>query len=442
MRAWEEFLVQQELQMGKETVSKWLRPLKVLRFDACNLYLEAKDTFQALWFEEHIRPKIVSSFVNNNQKKIKVHLAIGSKIIIGKQPVKSPSKKPVAPPKFHLRFDTLDPLYSFENFLILKKNEITFRLLSGSLDFNPIYLYGPSGSGKTHLLMSLANQKEKLGQKVIYAKTDTFTDHVVNAIRSAEMGQFRAMYRNVDCLILDDVHLFSRKSATQEELFHTFNALHLDGKQIILGANCPPALLRDIEMRLVSRFEWGIVLPLEAPQGEEILNLLKAKALALEYTLPPKVAEFLIEAFPSGPKNVIRALEALILRSHVEHDEKVIYKPISVPIAKQYLTDLLLAEKQHALTSEKIIRSCAEHWGIQSEDILGKAQRKECALPRQIAMYLCRNELKLPFTKIGEIFGRDHSTVMSSIKLIDKALSLREGEVPSAISTIEKKIGK
>lgn len=443
MQAWEEFLLLQEKELGVETVKKWLRSLKVLRFDAGNLYLEAKDSFQSIWFEEHIRPKILKDFVNNNHKKIKVHLAIGNRPAVA--PIKGREFKPALRPSFHLNFDQIDPLSLLDNFIVKEENLVTYKILSENLElYNPIYLHGLSGAGKTHLLMAVAKAQSDLGKKVIFTRAETFTDHVVAAIRAGEMVKFRSAYRNTDLLIVDDVHLFSRKGATQEEFFHTFNTLHMSGKQILLSSKCTPQELHEIEPRLVSRFEWGIVLPLEVAKEKGITPLLQKKAAALNYPLPSKVGEFLIESFVSGPKAVMRALEALILRSHIqEHGtNRPLFRPMTVQLAKHYLSDLLLAEKQHALTAEKIIQATSDHYGIRPDDILSKAQTRDCAEPRHISMYLCRHHLKLPFTKIGEIFDRDHSTVMSSVRLVKKSQEARETEFTSAIAEIEKKIGR
>lgn len=441
MKAWEDFLKQQEQDLGIETVRKWLRSIKVLRFDACNLFLEAKDTFQALWFEEHIRPKIISSFFNNNNKRIKVHLKIGSSVTEKKESVK-PKLKPVQKrEEIELQFNDLDPLATFDNFILTEKNLLPFKLLTETPEaYNPVYIYGSTGSGKTHLMMALAASLIAGYKKVKYVRSETFTEHVVKAIRGGAMDIFREAYRNVDYLILEDVHLLAKKNATQEELFHTFNTLHLSGKQIFLTANCPPQELQFIEPRLVSRFEWGIVLLLEPASKEELLALLKKKAEGLHYPLHPKVAEFLMEEFKSSPKAAVRALEALILRSHLNEEKHLSFKAMTVPLAKHYLSDLLIAEKQSHATPEKIIKLCAEHYGIRSEDILSKVQKKDCSGPRQIAMFLCRNELKYPYTKIGELFDRDHSTVMSSVKLIQKQLNEQDNNVMAALTAITKKL--
>lgn len=444
MKAWEDFLLLQEQELGAETVKKWLRTLKIVRFDAGNLFLEAKDSFQVIWFEEHIKPKLGGQLLNNNHRKIKVHLSIGSRDAPNhKEPATSSKKLPPAAPAFQLSFDQIDPSAIFENFVPLPSNHIPFTLLKDNLyGFNPIYLWGGTGSGKTHLLMSIAADNIQCGKKVIYARTETFTDHVVSAIRSGEMGRFRQTYRNADILLLDNVHLFSRKSATQEELFHTFNALHLMGKQIILAAKCPPSELQEIEPRLVSRFEWGIVLSIDSANDQEMHAILKKKAAVLDYPLPAKVADFLIDSFKSSPKAAVRALEALILRSHIQDKQQLLYKPMTVQLANHYLSDLLLAEKQSALTPEKIIHCASEHYGIRPEDILGKAQSRDVAQPRQIAMYLCRRHLELSFPEIGNVFGRDHSTVMSSVKLVQKSIDARDSGWCTALTTIEKKMGR
>lgn len=451
MKAWEQFLTQQEVELGIETVYKWLKPLKILRFDACNLYLEAKDSFQAIWFEEHIRPKILAKLVNNNKKRIKVHLSV----LQNNSPksIKSKSKKAQEPappflPKFALHFDLLDPHCTLENFALNDNNILAHKLLCKMLNntaelatFNPVYIHGGSGTGKTHLLMATAHALRAQGLNVIYARAETFTEHVVTAIRAGEMSVFRQAYRNSDVLIIDDVHVFSRKNATQEELFHTFNTLHVGGKQIILSANCSPAELQMIEPRLVSRFEWGIVLPLEQLKKEEIQRVLDHKMSTLNFVVHPKVSEFLLETFSSGTKSLTRALQALVLRSHLSDEAKrTSSAQLTVPQAKQLLQDLIHEEEQSALTPQKIIHSVAEFFGIRSEDILGKAQTRDCVLPRQLAMYMCRHILKMPFLKIGEFFAKDHSTVMSSVKVIQKALDSDDRDVAAPYSAIVKKL--
>jgi chromosomal replication initiator protein len=450
MQAWEQFLLQQETELGAETVQKWLRSLKIQRFDACNLYLEAKDSFQALWFEEDMRGKAQAKLVNGNNKRIKIHLSIAN-ITSGSKKNRNQAlhNKEIKTPQFQLHFDELDPLCLFQNFITSQENQLTHKFLcelaglSPSTTtplgtFNPIYLYGPTGSGKTHLLMSLAQNFRAHGFKSLYVRAELFTDHVVSAIRAGEMSTFRQAYRNADILLVDDVHVFSRKGATQEEFFHTFNTLHLQGKQIILSANCAPQELQLIEPRLVSRFEWGIVLTLKPVKNEELINMLQVKAQALNFFLPTKIADFLVETFTSNPKALIKAFEALVLRLHLDSHQSI--QGLSIAATKTLLSDLLAEEQKAALSSTKILQAVAEHYGIRTEDILGKSQTRECTLPRQIAMHLCREKLKMPFMKIGDLFARDHSTVMASVKHIQKLLEKDDRDISGAWHTILKKL--
>lgn len=449
MHAWETFVESQADELGIETTQKWLKSLKVLRFDACNLYLEANDAFQAMWFEEHIRQKANSLLFNNNKKRIKIHLSVANAPAKSKnRNAKAKSTEEIKHTAFTLTFDELDPNCTLSTFVASEENLLPFKIISmlttSSTDthgsFNPIYIHGGDGSGRSHLLMAAAKALRDTGKHVIYSRAQTFTDHVVSAIRAGEMRVFRQAYRNSDVLIIDDVHVFSRKGATQEEFFHTFNTLHVAGKQIILSANCAPSELKLIEPRLISRFEWGIVLPLESPKREDVLKILEMKMLAMNFPLHLKVMEFLVDSFETT-KSLNKALEAIILRSHLSRSNtKLSSINLTVPIIRQLLADLLIEEQRNALTPQKIFDGVAEHFGIRAEDIFGKSQTRDCVLPRQIAMHLCRTLLKLPYVKIGEHLGKDHSTVMSSVKLIQKGVDADDSEIAGAHRTILKKL--
>lgn len=445
MRAWEDFLIVKEKELGKETIAKWLRPLKIVRFDACNLYLESDDSFKALWFEEHIRPKLGHSFLNNNNKAIRVHLSVAQNKVVDEKKIKK--KEPLTPPPFQLVFDTLDEKCTFETFVSSQSNLLGYKLLqeaahcdpkNPTLQFNPLYLFGRKGTGKTHLMMALALAFKKRGLRPLYVRAETFTEHVVNAIRTGEMQTFRKTYRNVDALLIDDIEIFSRKAATQEELFHTFNTLHVEGKQLVLSASSSPQELKFIEPRLISRFEWGVVVPLQTLGKEEMQKVLLKKAEELHFPVPQPIVEFLLETFGNNTKSLIRSLEALCLRTHLS--QGMTSAPLSVARAKDQLADLMLEEEKSILTPGRIIRTVAEVYGIRMDDILSKSQSREASLPRQIAMLLCRSSLNLPYMKIGDIFGRDHSTVMSSVAHVQKCLDEKNQEIATSVSTILKRL--
>lgn len=441
MHAWDLFLEEQERQLGAPVVNKWLRPLKVVSFDACNLYLESDDAFKVLWFEEHIRPQVQKSLLNNNRKPIKLHLKVASK----RPPEREEPSKAGAAPPFTLHFEPIHSSFELRTFLTDSGNLLAYRLLEEASDhlikgeppaFNPIYLFGRSGTGKSHLLQGMAKRLKEKGLRVLYASFATFTEHVVEAIRTGQMQVFRSCYRLVDALVLDDVEILARKGATQEELFHTFNALHTANKQIVLSSSLPPSALKFIEPRLISRFEWGIVAPLQMLSQEKRGEVLTQRAQKAEFPLKEEVKEFLLTAFSSNLKQLIRALEALILRSHLNQGVSSSSLPLSLPAVKHLLADLVLEEERQLLTPTKIIQTVAEHYGIKSEDILSKSQSRDCVLPRQIAIYLCRQRLHLAYMKIGELFERDHSTIMASVKVIKKGLETKNQEIFNSLQTL------
>lgn len=218
MQAWDQFLEVQEKELGKDTISRWLRPIMIEKFDACNLYLKAENSFQVLWFEEHIRPKLKDKFLNNNGRPIKVHL----KQINNRAPKKKNFFRPNK--ALEIKQNFLDPLLTWDTFLPNSGNFVPSKLLlelsnsteNTQKDFNPIFIHGETGVGKTHLLTAYAHSLKKKGINVFFVRAESFTEHVVNAIRLGMMQEFRKAYRNIDVLIIDDIHIFSKKAATQE----------------------------------------------------------------------------------------------------------------------------------------------------------------------------------------------------------------------------------
>ncbi len=436
MQAWESFLDRLQADLGEETVSKWLRPLKIIHFDAGNLYLEAESSFQIDWFEEHVRAEVKKSFLNNNFRPIKVHLTC-----TGQQPVKEKAEKQEAftETPFFINKDKLLPEYTKSTFIFNEANQILSNLLtqtvaSSEVSFNPIFFYGGPCSGKTHLLQAFAYELQKKNANVLYVRTETFTENLVKAIRNGNMLEFRKAHRHIDVLIVDDVQHLGRKTATQEEFFHTFNTLHNQGKQIILSANCAPGALQNIEPRLISRFEWGLSLPIAKPEKEDLLLMIESRARQLNLSLSEPSGRFLIDSFSSNPKSIQRALEALYLRAS---SSKRSLTPAKISLI---LKDLLEEEAKEVLSPEKILSHIADFYGLSAKEILSKSQTQECTTPRQIAMFLCRSRLKMPFTKIGDFFNRDHSTVISSVKIIEEKIQLRDKEVGPALAAVQHKL--
>lgn len=414
MKAWIEFLVELDSELGKSAVDKWLRSLKVIRFDAANLYLEAEEAFQISWFEEHVQPKIKEGRLKSNFRPIRVHF------IQQNQEKKAEEKATSSTPE--INSSLLDPEMSFDTFILSDANQILAHVIDEG-QFNPIFIYGPKGSGKTHFLTSAAKKIAQGGKRVFFVSARTFTDHVVTAMRLGNMKEFRKVYRDIDVLLVDDVHLFAKKTSTQEEFFHTFNALQTTGRQIILTANKAPSKLSDIEPRLISRFEWGLSLPLEQIDP---LTIIAKKCELWQFPLSKELQRLLIEKFPINP---ILALQALYLRNSAPQA----LTPVAIELL---LKDLLMEEEKNAVTFETITEDVARHFSIPIEDLLGKSQAKEFSYPRQIAMYLCRKQMNAPFQQIGSFFKRDHSTVMMSVKQIQKEMEEPSSQTSETITEL------
>ncbi len=442
MKQWEDFLKREEETLGKEIAAKWLHTLKVVNFDAGNLYLEALNPFHIHWFEEHLRGTILKHLRNVNQRPIKVHLTLPEGSSLKKQKTKETVLEKT--PSFELESDPLDPYALLENFVPTATNTIPYTLLcelvkAETPPFNPVFLYGKPGTGKTHLLMAIAQAYKKKGVNVAYVRAETFTEHLVKAIRIGKMDEFRKSYRKVDVLLIDDVHLFARRTATQEEFFHTFNNLHGDKKQLVFTSNTSPQYLTDIEPRLVSRFEWGITLQLEKASPLEQKQILLKRAETLQFPLTEELAAFLLNTFKTT-KTLQKALETLVLRTHLEGNQTT--TKIDLKKAYFFLKDLIEEEGKTALNSEKIIHAVSHLYGLRTTELLGKSQSQECSIPRQIAMYLCRKELHMPFLKIGQLFFRDHSTVMTSIKHVAKKIEDSDAETLTSLQNIYQQLEK
>ena len=436
MQAWESFLDKLKSDLGEETIIKWLRPLKIVHFDAGNLYLEAESSFQIDWFEEHIRAEAKKTFINNNFRPIKIHLTCANK-----QPLKGKTdKQEILPPSpFVIIRDQLLPDYTKNQFIFSEANQILSHLLtqtisSKELVFNPIFFYGGPCTGKTHLLQAFAYELQKIHTNVLYVRAETFTENLVKAIRNGNMLDFRKSHRHIDVLIIDDVQHLGRKMATQEEFFHTFNTLYNQGKQIILSANVPPGSLQYIEPRLISRFEWGLSLPILKLEKADLLLMVENRCRQLDLPLAEPSRRFIIESFSANPKSIQRALDALYIRASSAK------RSLTPPKIQLILKDLLEQEQKEVLSPERIVSHIADFYGLSSKDILSKSQTQECTTPRQLAMFLCRSQLKMPFMKIGEYFNRDHSTVISSVKIMEEKIQKRDKEISPALAAIQQKI--
>ena len=311
--------------------------------------------------------------------------------------------------------------------------------------YNPLFLYGGVGLGKTHLMHSVAHYilKHDPSKKVLYVTSETFTNELIEALKVGKNGNemamtsFREKYRNNDVLLIDDIQFIIGKESTQEEFFHTFNNLHLAGKQIIISSDKPPKDMETLEARLRTRFEWGMIADISSPDYETRMAILRKKEEldGLEkYHIPDEVMQYIANNIKSNIRELEGSLNKLIALSNLEN------KPIDIPLAAEALKDMISPDDNRAVSPELIIEVVSEHFNVPVAELKGKKRNAEIVLPRQIVMYLCRNMTDTPLKSIGALLGgKDHASISHGVKKIEQDMKTDEA-LNNTINIIRKKI--
>ena len=334
--------------------------------------------------------------------------------------LRAPREAPPLPPAFSHGF-ILNPRFTFDNFIVGSSNQFAHAAARAvgegpSRSYNPLFLYGGVGLGKTHLMHAVAHEvlRREPGARVFYLSAERFLNELINALRFEKMHEFKRRYRELDVLLMDDIQFIAGKDSTQEEFFHTFNALHEAQKQIVVTSDALPKEIPTLEERLRSRFEWGLIADIQPPDLEMKVAIIRKKAAAEKMEIPNDVALFIARTVKSN----VRELEGRLNR--VLAFSSLTGKPLSVELAKETLKDIVGAEDNRAVPSE-IIKAVASHYGLRVSDLKAKSNAKPIAFPRQVAMYLCRRLTALSYPEIGRLFNdKHHSTVMHSVEKIEK----------------------
>jgi chromosomal replication initiator protein len=316
----------------------------------------------------------------------------------------------------------LNPRYTFANFIVGSANRLAHAASLSVAErpghaYNPLFLYGGVGLGKTHLMHAIGNQViAKFPRKrVVYATSEKFTNEFITSIQQGKIDEFRARYRRIDLLLIDDIQFIADKERTQEEFFHTFNAIHEDGKQIVLSSDRPPKAILTLEERLRSRFEWGLIADLTAPDLETRIAILRAKAEEGGVPIGSDVVEFIARKVVSNIRELEGGLNRIVAYASMGA------MPISIELAQAVLSNVLYNPKKRQVTPERITRAVADYYGVQVEALKGQKRDKAIVVPRQIAMFLMREETDVSLLRIGaELGGRDHSTVLHACDKITR----------------------
>jgi len=431
---WSRILDRARQEVSEQTFRTWLEPTEALEFDGKTIYVGAPDQFAADW----------------NDSKHAELLASLAPIVLG-QPLRivfrvhedrkrrSQMDLFVAPPPQASPVATnavlpLSPRYTFEHFIIGKSNELAYAAADAVAQapgrvYNPLFIYGETGLGKTHLMQAIGHAiaQRTPSTRILYIGTEQFTNEYVAAIQSRTTQEFRRRFRETDLLLVDDVQFLKGKEATQEEFFHTFNALYEAGRQIVMTSDRSPSEIPGFEARLVSRFQWGMVADIELPDLEHRIAILQHKAQVdhLEHTVPEAVIRFVAEHIRSSVRELEGSVIKLLAYASLKH------RDVTIDLAREALRDKLrLLSDSNTELADSIIsvstiqKAVAQEWGVTPEGLRSKTRTKTLTVPRQAAMLLCREMLGLQLVEIGNAFGgRDHSTVIHSIERATTLLS-------------------
>ncbi len=323
-----------------------------------------------------------------------------------------------------LLHNRLNPRYTFDTFIVGNSNRLAHAASLAVAEapgesYNPLFLYGGVGLGKTHLLHAIGHQGVETGLAVLYVSSEQFTNEIINAIRYRTTEEFRAKYRSVDILLVDDIQFIAGKESTEEEFFHTFNSLYEMSKQIVICSDRPPKAIVSLEERLRSRFEWGLIADIQPPDLETRMAILRVKADALHYRIPDDIIAYIAGRVQTNIRELEGCLNRLMAYQQLHHTD------LTMEVARAAMSSLGNDSEKSRLNIQQIAQAVAEYYHISLKSMCGKQRDKHIVMPRQIAMYLMRQETQASLLEIGQLFGgRDHSTVLHACEKIDRVVNI------------------
>ncbi len=415
---WSSILKQIEDKLDSKELKTWFGPTRQVLFEetagAGVLTVSVPSRVFADWIESKHGPLLAREAAVAGFPELEIRFEAGTDERTGATPPAAPGT--ASPPRTH----PANPRFTFENFVVGSSNQFAHAAAravaeSPSRSYNPLFLYGGVGLGKTHLMHAIAQEIliRNPDAKVLYLSAEHFLNDLINALRFERMHEFKRRYRELDVLLMDDVQFIAGKDSTQEEFFHTFNALHDAQKQIVVTSDALPKEIPTLEERLRSRFEWGLIADIQPPNLEMKIAIIRKKAAAERVEIPNDVAMFMAGTVKSN----VRELEGRLNR--VMAFSSLTGKPISLELARETLRDIMGTEEHRAVPAE-ILKAVASHYGLRVSDMKAKSNAKPVAFPRQVAMYLCRKLTELSYPEIGRLFNdKHHSTVMHSVEKIE-----------------------
>lgn len=413
-QAWKATLGELELQMTKATYGTWLKDARMLAFEDDEYVIGVRNDYAKDWLGSRLRDTIVRTLSTITGESATVSFVVWSDDLINPAPdvlnnVKDQKRVDPLSPKIPHN-GNMNLRYTFASFVVGQNNRLAHAAaLSVSerpgTTYNPLFIYGGVGLGKTHLLHAIGHRCLEIGYNIRYVSSESFTNDLIQSIRSQQMAEFRERYRTLDILLIDDIQFIAGKESTQEELFHTFNDLHSHGKQVVLSSDRPPKAMATLEERLQSRFEWGLMADIQLPDFETRIAILRAKAESSGVSVPDSV----LDTIAQNVRKNIRELEGALNRV-------IAYAQLTGSVIDEKLASMALSElihKPEMITIEHVIVTVANYYRITTEALCSKSRSRMVAFPRQIAMYLARTETGMSYPQIGNHLGkRDHTTIL------------------------------
>jgi chromosomal replication initiator protein len=419
---WSAALGELQLQMTQASFETWLRGSRLLKYEDGIFVIAVKNGYAKDWLENRLLATI---------KRTLARLAgrtVGIKFVVeGKKPQEQEDVSLLnLPPSVPVPASDLNLRYTFDNFVVGPGNRLAHAASMAAAEtpasaYNPLFIYGGVGLGKTHLLHAIGHACQTRRLSILYISSETFTNDLIEAIRSHTTDAFRDKYRTADILLVDDIQFIAGKESTQEEFFHTFNSLHSTGKQIVISSDRPPKAMSTLEKRLCSRFEWGLITDIQPPDLETRIAILRSKSNC-ETPIPDEILSLIAAQVQSNIRELEGALNQVMALSRLTG------QPLTPEVARVALSRLLPQRRE--LTPVQIMEEVALHFNLECSDLKGHSRRRVIARPRQIAMYLIREETNASLPQIGALLGgRDHSTVLYGYEriadLIEKDMEFR-----------------
>jgi chromosomal replication initiator protein len=442
---WDQTLERLRAHVDPESLQTWLMPTKAHTFFDNTLTVIVPSRFYANWLTSNFRDLIQRTVGELVDAPVRVLFHIQEPegdYDLAETTAPSAFDRERAVPESALISRNLNPRYTFDRFVIGESNRFAHAAAVAVADpssraYNPLFIYGGVGLGKTHLMQAIGHQLlvSSPDMRVLYVTSEQFMNAFIDAISSGRQLEFRALYRNVDLLLIDDIQFFTGKERTQTEFFHTFNALYDAGKKIVVSSDRPPKEIKTLEERLRSRFEWGLIVDIQPPDLETRVAILKKKAEIEGMELPTDVTLFIAEHIKSN----IRELEGSLLR--IKAFSTLENRVIDLTLARQVLGTLMVSEAAtQRVTIDRIQEVVCEYFDVQPAELIGESRVKKFAVPRHIAQYLCRQLTELSYPEIGQRFGgRDHTSVIHAVRKVEKDLQT-DSNVKNIISYLIRRI--